>query len=116
MPTSDLQTLDQFDFHHRITQMRGLVVVIFTAPGCRSCAAWKRLLRLPDSVPAKTRIFEVDVERDQALAREFDLFHLPAVFLFQDGQFHGEIQCEASPAAIHARILSLSQAEPQELP
>jgi thioredoxin 1 len=116
MPAPEPHLLDQFDFHHRIAQTRGTVLVIFTAPGCRSCTAWKQLLGLPDSVPAGTQVYEVDAERDLALAREFDVFHLPTLFLFRDGMYHGELQCEASPAAIHARILSLLQEEPQELP
>ncbi len=116
MERTELILLDQFDFHHRIAETKGPALVIFTAPGCSACRAWKRLLR--DSVThfAQMPVFEVDVERDLALAREFDVFHLPALFLFHDGAFHGEIRCRAAVEAVLTEIRSLLRQAPQELP
>jgi thioredoxin 1 len=112
----ELTLLDQFDFHHRISDTRGTALVIFTGPACGCCIAWKRLLHDYATRASGTRVFEVDAERDLALAREFDVFHLPTIFLFRDGEFHGELQCEAGLAAVQSAIRSLLNQEPQELP
>lgn len=116
MTEPELTLLDQFDFHHRIPDTRGTALVIFTGPACGSCVAWKRLLYDYATRVSGTLIFEVDAERDLALAREFDVFHLPTIFLFRDGEFHGELQCEASPAAVQSEIQSLLNQQPRELP
>jgi thioredoxin 1 len=109
-------TLDQFEFHHRISDTRGTALVIFTGPACGSCVAWKRLLRDYAAHASDIQIFEVDAERDLALTREFYVFHLPAIFLFRNGSFHGELQCEASAAALKPAVDKLLEQEPQELP
>jgi thioredoxin 1 len=108
--------LTQFDFHHTIEELRGTSLVIFTSEGCASCRHWRRLLgdyraRHPD-----VRIFEVDAQRDLALTREFEVFHLPALFVFRDGAFHGGVQSEARVDALAIALARALAAPPQESP
>ena len=109
-------TLDQFEFHHTMSEMSGSVIVIFTGPACGSCKAWKKLLKEFKRLNPDVRLFEVDVEQDQALATEFSVFHLPALFLYRDGNYHGEIECEASLSALDSTLTELLRQSPQEMP
>lgn len=89
-------SLDQFDFHHTLAGAAGVSIVFFTKPGCGSCGSWRELLRSYAKKNLESRIFEVDASKDQGLAQEFELFHLPSLHVFRDGNYYGEIQCEAS--------------------
>lgn len=98
-----MQRLDQFSFHLRLAETAGAALVFFSAPGCASCRHWKTLLEdfaVRDAVP----VFEVDAGLDQALTREFEVFHLPALFLYVDGEYHRQVQAEASLPRLRAAI------------
>jgi thiol-disulfide isomerase/thioredoxin len=111
-----LPTLDQFEFHHELERLPGDSLVCFSAPGCGSCKMMRRaLMELQRSQP-DLHIFEVDAQRDIALAREFDIFHLPSLFLFHDGQFHCELQAEPLPGKLLAAIELGLSLEAQEAP
>ena len=116
MVEKSLLQLDQFDFHHKLAETEGLAIVIFTGPACGSCKAWKLLLQEYQSRNQQVRCFEVDVERDQALATEFSVFHLPALFLYRNGHYHGQIQCEATLSALDTTLTDLLKQSPQEMP
>jgi len=89
--------------------------VLFSAPHCGSCRTWKRLL--PDALSGLAdNLFEVDVSEATGVARYFGIFHLPTVYLYRDGQFHAELQCEARPGLIRQTALCLFDAAAQEEP
>jgi thioredoxin-like negative regulator of GroEL len=50
------------------------------------------------------------------VARCFGIFHLPTVYLYRDGRFHAELQCEARRDAIRQAALVLLAAAPQDEP
>ena len=90
-------------------------MVLFTAPRCGACRAWKRLL--PDALAGLAdSLFEVDVSEATGMARYFGIFHLPTVYLYRDGQFHAELQCEARPESIRRAVQNLLAATPQDEP
>lgn len=74
-------------------------MVLFSAPHCSGCRAWKQLLpqALADVADA---FYEVDVSEATGVARYFDIFHLPTIYLYRDGRFQAELQCEARREAI----------------
>ena len=113
---SAIAVLDQFDFHHHIAETQGPALVLFHAPGCASCRQWKRLLVDYAQRYGAVALYEVDVQRDMALAHEFGLFHLPAVYLYLDGSFHCEIQSEARLEKVHSAIGAALEAPPREAP
>jgi len=107
--------LAEGDFHARLAATSGIAVVLFSAPHCGACRAWKRLL--PDALPGPTHaLFEVDVSEATGVARYFDIFHLPTVYLYRDGRFHAELQCEARQAVIHETARQLLAAPAQDEP
>lgn len=108
--------LDQFEFHHRLAHTPGAAIVIFTSRGCSSCKAWKHLLADYRRRHLETHVFEVDAERDLALTREFAVFHLPALFLYLNGRYHGALQSEARMEALETAIAAAVAGAPQEAP
>jgi len=108
--------LDEFGFHQELARTPGTAIVMFTGEGCASCRAWKRLLELYGSDHDGIRLFEVDAGHAQALAREFSVHHLPALFLYRDGEYHAELQCEARREALDLTLTRLFSAEAQDPP
>jgi thioredoxin-like negative regulator of GroEL len=103
------------EFHARVAESSGMAVVLFSAPHCNACRAWKRLL--PDALSGLADMFyEVDVSEATGVARYFDIFHLPTVYLYRDGHFHAELQCEARREAIRETVRRLLAAPAQDEP
>lgn len=110
-----LERLHEGDFHARVAATTGVAVVLFSAPHCSSCRAWKHLL--PQALAGVAdNLFEVDVSEATGVARYFDIFHLPTIYLYRDGHFHAELQCEARPATIRETALRLLAETAQEEP
>ena len=108
--------LDQFGFHHTLAGTPGTALVIFTAAGCGSCRVMRRAMTEFGASHPGITLFEVDAQRDMALTREFEVFHLPAVFLFRDGEFHGAIQCDPHAPGIERAVAEAMLSPPGEAP
>jgi len=108
--------LDQFNFHHVLAEQPGASLVVFGTRACASCKHWRLVLSEYRMRHGDVAIFEVDAERDLALTREFAVFHLPALFLFRNGHYHGAVQCEARVAKLHAALQTLLTAPAEEAP
>lgn len=90
-----VQTLNDHEFYNTLADTKGPSIVFFTKPGCSSCRLWKRLLGELLLQRDDMHVYQVDAEQNMALSHEYELFHLPALFLFVDGEFHCELQSEA---------------------
>lgn len=101
-----INKLNQFNFHPRIAESSGLSIVIFSAPACGACKSWKRLLRqyVKSNDVHPVTVYEIDAGIDMALANEFEVMHLPALFLYRNGHFHQSLQCETSMAHLSNAI------------
>ena len=121
---AEVLTLDRYrlrrlvdgNFYDTIQAAQGVCLVIFTSAGCASCRAWKEVLKEYLSINPDIIIYEVDAHESMALANEYEIFHLPALFLFQDGKFHCELNCEANQDTIHQTIGRVLQDPAQEEP
>jgi len=110
------QWLDEFGFHQSMEATRGISIVMFTSAGCSSCRAWKTILQEFGHERPGINLFEVDAGHAQALAREFAVFHLPALFVYKDGQYHAAMQCEARRDVIEKTLAALLARPAQEAP
>lgn len=108
--------LDQFDFHHRIESMRCPTLVMFGSPGCGSCKHLRMVLSSVQQRQPDWQFFEVDAQRDPGLAHEFEVFHLPTLYLFYNGEFHCELRAEARTATIAAATLAALRQPAEEAP
>ena len=105
---SDLQELDEFTFHQTMSDSTGIVLVFFTGPHCASCHHLRELLsnnyqQLKEHFLNNTfgfSAFEIKADKANALVNEFNVFHLPSLYLYQDGQYHCELQTLAHPKKI----------------
>ena len=112
MPT--LEPLDEFRYHHRLREAGGVALVLFTSPTCGTCRVVEQ--RLPATAPPGARLFKVDVQVSPALARAHEIFHLPALLLYRDGEFHARLDCEISPSALERAMTAALNAPAQEEP
>jgi thioredoxin 1 len=108
--------LEQFEFHHTLDVTPGMSVVMFSARACGACRSFKAMLERYQAQHPTLHLFLVDAERDGALVREFDVFHLPALFLFVDGRYHRPLHCEARPEAFAAALDEARAAPALEAP
>lgn len=113
---AEIKQVNQFEFHHLLESVSGPALVLFTGPDCGACRQLKALLAEDAGILGGVRLFEVDAERDMALMREFEVFHLPTLFLFSDGQFHCELHSEPSPQRIREAIHAALERPAQEAP
>ncbi len=109
------QTLDQFTFHHTLAETSGTALALFTAEGCGACRLLKQVIEAAENLD-DVACFELDVGTDQGLAEEFEIFHLPGMLLYRDGEFHAVVSSEPTPAALRTTIDSALADPAQELP
>ncbi|MDH5376869.1 MAG: thioredoxin domain-containing protein [Gammaproteobacteria bacterium] len=108
--------LDQFDYHSVLEETKGISLVLFVKQSCSSCKSWASLLLNYQNFHPAIQLFLLDVERDPGLGEEFELFHLPGIFLYIDGQFHATIQSEARLSQFEAAVQKAVFSLPQETP
>ena len=113
---TELPQLDQFDFHRRLDTMTGTALIMFSSPDCGGCRHLRQVLRSVRKLRPDWRVFEVDAQRDQALTHEFEVFHLPTIFVFNDGAYHCELKAEARPTEIVESTLSALRQPAEEAP
>jgi len=102
--------LTEFDFHPRLAASPGVAIVMFSGPHCGACKRLEK--RLPDWLgESVNHLFKVDAQRSTALARAYDVFHLPSLFVFVDGHYHAPLQAEGAPAPMRT-ALQILLAEP----
>ena len=107
--------LDEFGFHHTLASLPGNTLVLFGQPGCSACRAWHQLLDSwqPDCLQ---QLAYVDVQESMALVHAFDIFHLPTLLLFVDGQYHGQLHSPMQRQAINTALEQLLAAPASEEP
>lgn len=113
---SALAKLGQFDYHHTLSDTPGDALVMFTTSACGACRQFKQLLQNHTDKLGALTVFEVDAEQESALTRAFDVFHLPALFLYRDGKFHAPLHCTAKLSALQQAIAFAYDQPPQEEP
>jgi thioredoxin 1 len=114
MTRSVFCSLDESTYHPRLAATTGLALVMFSNAACGTCRVVER--SLPASLPPNTQLFRVDVQVAAALARAFDVFHLPTLLLYLDGRYHARLNCEVTPAALRAAIDHALQNPAEEEP
>ena len=110
MVATGVRPLDEFRFYRILSETPGTSLVFFTAPGCGACRVLRHALAQLCRLEPALQLFEVDAGHSLALAREYEVHHLPAMFLFQDGQYHCPLHSYPEPAQLQRAIaLALSQ-------
>ncbi|MBB5019850.1 thioredoxin-like negative regulator of GroEL [Chitinivorax tropicus] len=92
------QSLHGGQFHQHLARQPGISLVLFGQPGCGACRRAEALIPTL-AAGSVDQLFKVDVQQDPAIGQEFGLFHLPALFIYQHGQFHAALHCSLTAAA-----------------
>jgi thioredoxin 1 len=109
-----MQTLDESSYYRRLAGVQGLSLVLFSSQSCGTCRVVER--QLPLGAPPETNLFKVDVQVASALARAFEVFHLPTLLLYHDGHYHARLNCPVTPPALRAAIELALRQPPEEEP
>lgn len=104
-----LPTLHGLDIDRTLHTTPGAVLLVFTKPGCGACRALKAALAAAGELEGLTA-HEVDVVSAPALVDELDLYHLPAMWLFADGEPVTTIDAPPSPEQLRAALASAVRA------
>ncbi len=82
------------------------MLVVITSPFCGACRAMLRAIeRLPQG--SVDRAFVADAGESPGLVADLEVFHLPALFLFRDGEYHRPIQV---PPRVTELVAALAEA------
>lgn len=108
-----LEAISQFDFHHRLEEREQPSVVLFSSIDCGSCRQLKQVLQTLAERRPEWSFIEVDAQSEMGLVREFEVFHLPSLFLFYQGQYHCALHAPAQVDAIE-RAVEQALTEPAE--
>lgn len=113
---SAIRAIEQFDFHHNLEKSSGTAIVFFSSNECLSCRHWQQLLEHYCKLRPEIHVFKVDAGMDLALTEEFNVFHLPSLFVYHNGQYHAPLQCEARLELLDAAIKKVLAAPAEEAP
>ena len=107
--------LTDLDFYQTLADVTGNALVVVTAAHCGACKQLKRVLQAYQASTEAYPVFAVDAVANGGLVQALNIFHLPALFLYKNGQYHRAIHCEATlPALQQAMQEALLQAAEEE--
>ncbi|MCO6056954.1 thioredoxin [Pseudomonas sp. MOB-449] len=106
--------LTDLDADRRLLDLPGISLVIFTGAGCASCR-WARY-HLPGAALPVDRLCWIDAGNNGGLVQRYEVFHLPALFVVRNGNFHGALHASMRRDDL-INALGLALARPaEELP
>ncbi len=108
--------MSQFDLYQRIAEAPAPTLVFFTSPACGACRHLKQVLHEVQTRHPDWRIFEIDAVQEGGLVNEFEVFHLPALFLFSGGDYHRALNCEARTDTIERAVETALRLPAEEAP
>jgi thioredoxin 1 len=103
------------DVHRALQDSAGRLLLMFGRHGCGSCRqAYARVPLL--AIGAVDRLVHLDADHCGGLLREFEVFHLPALFLFRAGRFHAPLHAALAEPGFAQVIERVLAAPAQEAP
>lgn len=106
--------LTDFDIDHQLLALPGTSLLIFTSVGCSSCRYARELLPTLDL--GLDRICWIDAEENGGAVARYEVFHLPALFVVQDGLFYGGLRSPLTLSGIRQSLAQALGAQSDELP
>ncbi|QLG92266.1 thioredoxin [Pseudomonas yamanorum] len=82
--------LTDLDIDQQLLALPGTSLLVFTSVGCSSCR-WARQ-QLPGWNLSVDRVCWIDAGHNGGAVARYGVFHLPALFVVCEGQFHGQLQ------------------------
>ena len=112
----EIEALNDLDYHHTLMEQDGIALVYFTAPDCGACRSLKQAVLQYAESALDVSVFEVDAVHNGGLINEFEIFHLPTLFMYLNGAFHAELKCMALPEYISEAVMVAVASPPEDEP
>ncbi|MFK9004435.1 YbbN family protein [Pseudomonas pergaminensis] len=106
--------LTDLDIDQQLLGLPGISLVVFTSRGCSSCR-WARQ-QFPGWPLPVDRVCWVDAGHNGGAVERYQIFHLPALFVVCEGQFHGQIQTRLTRDDISDAVKQALTRPPEDLP
>ncbi len=106
--------LSDFDIDQQLLQLPGISLLIFTGAGCASCRYARQTL--PTLQLEIDRLCWIDAQASGGAVTRYEVFHLPALFVVRDGQFHGALRTPLTRSGIERALAEALASQPDELP
>lgn len=78
--------LDKNNFESEVIKSKGLVLVDFYATWCGPCKMTGPIIDQLSEEMKQVKFVKVDVDANQELASQFQIFSIPTCIIFKDGQ------------------------------
>ncbi|WP_025127176.1 co-chaperone YbbN [Pseudomonas sp. PH1b] len=106
--------LTDFDIDQQLLSLDGVSLVVFTSIGCSGCR-WARA-QLPALELPVDRLCWIDAGENGGAVERYQVFHLPALFVVRNGEFHGALQSRLTQVELIANLRQALNRIPEELP
>ncbi|MBV6752090.1 thioredoxin family protein [Pseudomonas chlororaphis] len=106
--------LTDFDIDRNLLDLPGVSLLIFTSVGCASCRFAREVL--PTLALPVERLCWIDAGDNGGAVQRYGVFHLPALFVVKDGEFHGAVQSRLTVNALAEALRQALSLVPEELP
>lgn len=74
-------------YHKIVGEKNKVVLVYFSASWCNVCARFKPLIRkIETDYGPRLKVLKIDTERDEEVAKAFEINSLPLLILYKDGE------------------------------
>jgi len=106
--------LTDFDIDQRLLALPGTSLLIFTSVGCALCRVAREVL--PGFNLPVQRLCWIDAGDNGGAVQRYGVFHLPALFVIKDGEFHGAVQSRLAVNELADAVRQALSLVPEELP
>jgi len=107
----NIQEISPFDYFHVLDARNEPSLVIVTSPACGACRRLTHILQEAQLDVDGLKCWQLQAAASVGLLEELEVFHLPAMFLYAQGDCLGEIQCVLTVDAIRAQIVRMLSEE-----
>ncbi|MCB9755224.1 MAG: thioredoxin family protein [Myxococcales bacterium] len=105
-------------------RLGGVALVIITSQWCGACKLVKRALASVDDEalasaglePDALHLLELDAVESAGLVADLEVFHLPSMFVYRDGEYHAPLHAPARADALVDALARALAAPPVEPP
>jgi len=106
--------LTDLNIDQQLLGLPGTSLLVFTSVGCSSCR-WARQ-QLPGWNLPVDRVCWIDAGDNGGAVERYQIFHLPALFVVCEGQFHGQLQTRLTARDLTEAINQALTRNPEDLP
>jgi thioredoxin 1 len=86
-----VSTIDKNNFETEVLKNKGVVLVDFYADWCGPCKLTSPIIEQLSEEVKDVKFVKVDVDQNQELSSQYQVFSIPTFFIFKDGQVAGQL-------------------------